>query len=63
MRLLYVAASRAEDRLILSGVTEEIATLGSKNDSWLKWIWQSLEFGEIVVRAMWLNSPTTFSCN
>ena len=43
MRLLYVAASRAEDRLIFSGVTEEIATLGSKSDSWLKWIWQSLE--------------------
>ncbi len=43
MRLLYVAASRAEDRLIFSGVTEEIATLGSKNDSWLKWIWQALE--------------------
>ena len=43
MRLLYVAASRAEDRLILSGVTDEIATLGSKNDSWLKWIWQSLD--------------------
>jgi ATP-dependent helicase/nuclease subunit A len=43
MRLLYVAASRAEDRLILAGVTEELATLGSKNDSWLKWIWQSLE--------------------
>ncbi len=46
MRLLYVAASRAEDRLILSGVTEEIATLGTKNDSWLKWIWQSLELGD-----------------
>src|SRR5689334_18465771 len=43
MRLLYVAATRAEDRLILSGVTEDIANLGSKNDSWLKWIWQSLE--------------------
>ncbi|HKP84394.1 MAG TPA: 3'-5' exonuclease, partial [Pyrinomonadaceae bacterium] len=46
MRLLYVAASRAEDRLILSGVTEEIATLGTKNDSWLKWIWQSLDLGD-----------------
>jgi len=43
MRLLYVAASRAEDRLIFSGVTEELATLGNKNDSWLKWTWQSLE--------------------
>ena len=46
MRLLYVAASRAEDRLILAGVTEEIATLGAKNDSWLKWIWQSLGLGD-----------------
>ena len=43
MRLLYVAASRAEDRLILSGVTEELGTLNAKNDSWLKWIWQALE--------------------
>ncbi|HJY29277.1 MAG TPA: UvrD-helicase domain-containing protein [Pyrinomonadaceae bacterium] len=46
MRLLYVAASRAKDRLILSGVTEEIATLATKNDSWLKWIWQALELGD-----------------
>jgi len=43
MRLLYVAATRAEDRLIFSGVTEDVASLGSKSDSWLKWIWQSLE--------------------
>ena len=43
MRLLYVAASRAEDRLILAGVTEELATLNRNNDSWLKWIWQALE--------------------
>ncbi|HET6973743.1 MAG TPA: 3'-5' exonuclease, partial [Pyrinomonadaceae bacterium] len=46
MRLLYVAASRAEDRLILSGVTEDIANMSTKNDSWLKWIWQALELGE-----------------
>jgi ATP-dependent helicase/nuclease subunit A len=46
MRLLYVAATRAEDRLILSGVTEDIANIATKNDSWLKWIWQSLELGE-----------------
>src|ERR1043165_8130715 len=46
MRLLYVAASRAEDRLILSGVTEDLAGLGTKNESWLKWIWQALELGE-----------------
>jgi len=46
MRLLYVAASRAEDRLILSGVTEDTGSMVTKNDSWLKWIWQSLELGE-----------------
>ena len=46
MRLLYVAASRAEDRLIFSGVTEELASLGTKNESWLKWIWQALELGD-----------------
>jgi ATP-dependent helicase/nuclease subunit A len=44
MRLLYVAATRAQDRLILSGATEELATLKGKNDSWLKWIWQALQF-------------------
>jgi ATP-dependent helicase/nuclease subunit A len=43
MRLLYVAASRAEDRLILSGVTDELARLNATNDSWLRWIWQALE--------------------
>ncbi len=43
MRLLYVAASRAEDRLILSGVTAELAALNAANDSRLRWIWQALE--------------------
>jgi ATP-dependent helicase/nuclease subunit A len=43
MRLLYVAATRARDRLILSGATDELTNLGGKNDSWLKWIWQALE--------------------
>src|SRR4030095_4887289 len=42
MRLLYVAATRAEDRLILSGATDELANLTGKSDSWLKWIWQAL---------------------
>ena len=46
MRLLYVAASRAEDRLIMSGVTDQIASLNRSNDCWLKWIWQSLDLGE-----------------
>lgn len=43
MRLLYVAATRAEDRLILSGATEDLAALNRTNDCWLKWIWQALE--------------------
>jgi ATP-dependent helicase/nuclease subunit A len=43
MRLLYVAATRAEDRLILSGTTKDIDKLGAKSDTWLNWIWQSLE--------------------
>lgn len=43
MRLLYVAATRAEDRLILSGASEDLATLSRGNDCWLKWIWQALE--------------------
>jgi ATP-dependent helicase/nuclease subunit A len=43
MRLLYVAATRAQDRLILSGATDELTTLEGKNDSWLKWIWQALD--------------------
>jgi ATP-dependent helicase/nuclease subunit A len=46
MRLLYVAATRAQDRLILSGTTKDLESLGNKSgktDTWLKWIWQSLE--------------------
>jgi len=43
MRILYVAATRAEDRLILSGATDELTNLNGKGDSWLKWIWQALE--------------------
>ncbi|HET9478855.1 MAG TPA: 3'-5' exonuclease, partial [Pyrinomonadaceae bacterium] len=46
MRLLYVAASRAEDRLIMSGVTDQLASLNRANDCWLKWIWQALDLGE-----------------
>src|SRR5204863_8459340 len=46
MRLLYVAASRAQDRLIMSGVADQVGSLNRGNDCWLKWIWQSLELGE-----------------
>ena len=42
MRLLYVAATRAEDRLILSGTAKDLEKLGTKRDTWLGWIWQSL---------------------
>jgi ATP-dependent helicase/nuclease subunit A len=43
MRLLYVAATRAEDRLILSGTIKDLGKLGLRNDTWLNWISQSLE--------------------
>jgi len=43
MRLLYVAATRAQDRLILSGTCKDLESLAGKNDTWLKWIWNSLE--------------------
>ncbi len=43
MRLLYVAATRAQDRLILSGTTKDLDNLGAKSDTWLNWIWQTLE--------------------
>jgi ATP-dependent helicase/nuclease subunit A len=43
MRLLYVAATRAQDRLILSGTTRDLDKIGLKSDTWLNWIWQSLE--------------------
>jgi ATP-dependent helicase/nuclease subunit A len=43
MRLMYVAATRARDRLIFSGTTKDFESLGGKGDTWLKWIWQSLE--------------------
>jgi ATP-dependent helicase/nuclease subunit A len=43
VRLLYVAATRAKDRLILAGVTDALAKLGGSTDNWLKLIWQKLE--------------------
>jgi ATP-dependent helicase/nuclease subunit A len=43
VRLLYVAATRAQDRLILSGVTEGLTKLNGSRDNWLKLIWQKLE--------------------
>jgi len=43
MRLLYVAATRAQDRLILSGTTKDLDKLSTGKGTWLQWIWQSLE--------------------
>jgi ATP-dependent helicase/nuclease subunit A len=45
MRLLYVAATRARDQLILSGATKEIARLVKGDDNWLQLVWQALELG------------------
>jgi ATP-dependent helicase/nuclease subunit A len=47
MRLLYVAATRARDRLILSGASEELSKLSGKPDSWLKATWQILELENV----------------
>ena len=47
MRLLYVAGSRAEDRLILSGVTEDIARMSDEErfvaemDLAVAWNWET----------------------
>jgi len=49
MRLLYVAATRAEDRLILSGAVaqKDLQNLTKTNrEQWLAWIWQALELDE-----------------
>ena len=59
MRLLYVAASRAEDRLILSGVTEEIANAGYEER-----FMAEVDLAVVGVcgeraRAAWSNSTTT----
>lgn len=49
MRLLYVAATRAEDRLILTGAItrKELKNLcTTRREQWLAWIWQALELDE-----------------
>jgi ATP-dependent helicase/nuclease subunit A len=49
MRLLYVAATRAEDRLILSGAIaqKDLKNLAkTEREQWLAWIWQALELSE-----------------
>jgi ATP-dependent helicase/nuclease subunit A len=49
MRLLYVAATRAEDRLIFSGAIarKDLQNLAkTEREKWLAWIWQALELAE-----------------
>ena len=49
MRLLYVAATRAEDLLIFSGATtqNDLKNLQTTTrDQWLAWLYQALELGE-----------------
>jgi ATP-dependent helicase/nuclease subunit A len=45
MRLLYVAATRAQDRLILSGASKDLNRVAKGDDSWLQLIWQALDLG------------------
>ena len=42
MRLLYVAATRAQDRLVLSGAAKDLTSL---RNSWLEWICKALGVG------------------
>jgi ATP-dependent helicase/nuclease subunit A len=46
MRLLYVAATRAQDRLILTGSTADLVKLNNSDDNWLSWVWQALAEGK-----------------
>ncbi len=49
MRLLYVAATRAQDRLIFSGATtqNDLKNLQTTaRDQWLAWLWQALNLDE-----------------
>src|SRR5262249_45905531 len=41
MRLLYVAATRARDRLILSGSAQKLESI--RQDSWLGRVWRELD--------------------
>src|SRR2546429_7225116 len=49
MRLLYVAATRVKDRLIVSGAVAQNSLKNltqTESGLWLAWIWQALELGE-----------------
>jgi ATP-dependent helicase/nuclease subunit A len=55
MRLLYVAATRAEDRLVLSASVpqKELKNLGATEyEKWVAWIWQALELEEHAASAV-----------
>ena len=47
MRLLYVAATRAQDRLVLSGASKDLNRLDKGDDNWLQLIWQALGLSNI----------------
>jgi ATP-dependent helicase/nuclease subunit A len=49
MRLLYVAATRAEDRLIFSGAVmhNDLKNLTkTEREQWMAWVWQALQLDE-----------------
>jgi len=49
MRVLYVAATRAEDRLIFSGAIPRKSLKNlcvTEREQWLAWIWQAIELDE-----------------
>ena len=49
MRLFYVAATRAEDRLILSGASSRQINPDGKSETWLKWVTTALgATGELI---------------
>ena len=48
MRLFYVAATRAEDYLILSGASARRIKLDGKAETWLTWLMKALELSEDV---------------
>src|SRR5262249_52916297 len=55
MRLLYVAATRAEDRLIFTGsVTQKDLKnlVKTEKEQWLAWLWQALELEEHAATAV-----------
>ncbi|HLG14118.1 MAG TPA: UvrD-helicase domain-containing protein [Blastocatellia bacterium] len=52
MRLLYVAGTRARDRLILSGAAKGPPRSKGGSDSWLAWIWRALDLDQTIESRM-----------